>query len=217
MHNNYRGRSMHLSDGVLSTVAILSTSAGAAGLIGYSLKGIKDYEIPRVSIMTATFFTLSMLSIPIGPSSTHPLIAGLLGIILGKRSPIAIFIGLLLQAFLFGHGGLTTLGANTLLVGIPAISTHFIYQKWAKDKVSPYFAGGLLGVLSIFLCLVLLIGLLFFTDERYSQGFFSVANLLIVSHIPLMIIEGFMTSFAVGYIMKVKPEMLMESSSGYEL
>lgn len=208
---------MHLSDGVLSTVAIISTSVGATGLLGYSLKGIKDYEIPKISIMTAAFFTLSMLSIPIGPSSTHPLVAGLLGIVLGKRSPIAIFVGLLLQAFIFGHGGLTTLGANTLLVGIPAILAHWIYIKWAKDKFSPYFTGGFLGVLSIVLCLTFLISLLFFTDGRYSQGFFSVANLLIISHIPLMVIEGFMTSFAVGYITKVKPEILLESSSVTEI
>ncbi|WP_244269516.1 energy-coupling factor ABC transporter permease [Natronincola ferrireducens] len=45
--------------------------------------------------MTAAF---SLISIPVAPSSIHPLLGGLLGIIVGKRNTIAVFIGLLLQS-----------------------------------------------------------------------------------------------------------------------
>ena len=62
---------MHLSDGVLSMPVIIGSTAGAAALVGYGLKGVQQEEIPKISLMTATFFTLSMLSVPIEIGRAH--------------------------------------------------------------------------------------------------------------------------------------------------
>lgn len=83
---------MHLSDGVLTMPVVAATNVVAGGLIVYSLKTIIQEHIPKISLMTATFFVLSLITIPIEPSSVHPLLCGLLGIMLGWQSPIAIFI-----------------------------------------------------------------------------------------------------------------------------
>jgi cobalt/nickel transport system permease protein len=41
-----------------------------------------------------------------------------------------------------------------------------------------------------------------------GQGFLQVAELVLLSHIPVMIIEGFITLFIFFFLKKVRPEML---------
>ncbi len=199
---------MHLSDGVLSMPVIIGSTAGAAALVGYGLKGVQQEEIPKISLMTATFFTLSMLSVPIGPSSTHPLMIGLMGIMLKKRSSLAIFIGLLIQAMLFGHGGLTALGANTLMVALPAVCVGYAFTCLSRKVNQRALYAGILATLGILLCVTLLVFFLSISDARYHEGFFSTIRLLVVAHLPLACIEGILTFFTVAYLSKVKPELL---------
>jgi cobalt/nickel transport system permease protein len=41
-----------------------------------------------------------------------------------------------------------------------------------------------------------------------GEAFLAAAKLLVVAHIPVMLIEGFITATSVTFIKKVKPEML---------
>lgn len=201
---------MHLSDGVLSFPVVATTSIVAGGLLVYSLKNIKQEEIPKISLMTATFFVLSLMSIPIGPSSVHPLLCGLLGILLGWRSPIAIFISLLLQALLFQHGGLTTLGANTLIVSVPAIIAHLLFSHFKKRQViNTTLLSGMIGMLGVIFAVGVLVLLLVFTSSFYTDGALSVVGLLLISHIPLILIEAILTAFIVKIIFQVRPQLIL--------
>ncbi|WP_216829690.1 cobalt transporter CbiM [Alkalihalobacterium elongatum] len=200
---------MHLSDGVLNLPVVAVTTAAAGGLLFYSIKSITQEEIPKISLMTATFFVLSLISIPIGPSSVHPLLCGLLGIILGRRSAIAIFISLLLQALLFQHGGLTTLGANTLLVALPAIVCSFIFYHYKKNRSANLaVVASVIGMFGIVLTILLLSSILFLTSSYYTEGTFSVVRILLVGHIPLLLIEGILTGFIVKILLQVRPELI---------
>lgn len=200
---------MHLSDGVLSFPVVATTSIVAGGLLVYSIKNIQQEEIPKISLMAATFFVLSLISIPIGPSSVHPLLCGLLGILLGWRSPVAVFIGLLLQALLFQHGGLTTLGANTLLVSVPAIIAYLLFSYFKKNhRINTTLLSGVLGMLGVVLAVFLLILLLVFTSSFYTDGAFSVVKLLLIGHIPLIIIEALLTAFIIKIMIQVRPELI---------
>ncbi|ABR46750.1 cobalamin (vitamin B12) biosynthesis CbiM protein [Alkaliphilus metalliredigens QYMF] len=203
---------VHLSDGVLNLPMAVTTSIAAGGVMIYAIKGIKEEEIPKISLMTAAFFTFALISIPIGPSSVHPLLAGLLGIMLGRRSPIAIFIGLLLQAIIFQHGGLTTLGVNTLLVALPALASYKLYSKLTCNKKSPAIWAGFIGGFAVFTCVSLLILVLFMTDSRYSEGFFSVVNVLAVGYLPLIAMEAILTGFIISFIYRIRPHILETTS-----
>ena len=59
----------------------------------------------------------SSIYIPIPPASVHLILNGLLGVVLGYFAFPAILIGLLFQALVIGHGGLTTLGVNAAMMG----------------------------------------------------------------------------------------------------
>ena len=197
---------MHIADGVLSTPVAATTSAVTAAALVYSVKGMTEEEIPKTSLMAGVFFAVSLISIPVGPSTIHPLFAGLLGVILGRRAPLAIFVGLLLQAVLFQHGGLTTLGANTLMLVVPALLSYKLFYAMGNRPV--FLRGALVGGLSVMVTVAILVVLLFLTDPRFGEGLLSVINILVVGHLPLAGIEALVTGAALKLIAKAKPEMI---------
>jgi cobalt/nickel transport system permease protein len=202
---------VHIADGVLSTPVAVSTTAVTAAALIYSVKGIREEEIPKTSLMAGVFFAVSLIAIPVGPSTIHPLFAGLLGVLLGRRAPLAIFVGLLLQAVLFQHGGLTTLGANTLILAVPALLAHKLFYIMPGRPV--FFRGALIGGLSVMVTVVILVVLLLFTDPRFGEGTMSVINILVIGHLPLAAIEAVVTGSALQLIQKAKPEMITKEEA----
>jgi len=197
---------VHLADGVLNLPAAAGTYGITAGMLAYSIKGIQEEEIPRVSLMTGAFFAISLISIPVGPSSVHPFLGGLMGILLGRRAPLAFFVGLLLQAILFQHGGLTTLGANTVILAVPALLVWKLFYSTASRSL--IFRGALAGGLAVAGTVLILVVTLLFSDQLYGEGFFSVINLLIAGHLPLVALEAAITGFAVKLLYAVRPGLV---------
>ncbi len=198
---------MHIADGVLNAPTIAITYAGTAALLAWSLKDMAEQDIPKISLTTGTFFAVSLISIPVGPSSIHPLMAGLMGVMLGRRAPTAFFIGLLLQALLFQHGGLTSLGANTLMLAVPALISRQLYPKLT---FSPLTKGMLTGALATVLTVVFLIITLTTSQPLFARGTFSVVRLLVIGHIPLVAIEAVITGFALQLMTRARPDWLQE-------
>lgn len=190
---------MHLADGVLSPAMVALTYTASAASIGYGIKKTDNDDIPKIALMSGTFFAASLISIPIPPSSVHPLLCGLIGMILGGKSALAFFPALFLQALLFRHGGLTSLGANTILLFIPAIVSSLIYRKL---KLKPIIKGAIVGALSVVMTVLILIGILFLTDERFAAGDFSVIKILVLTHLPLVFAEGILTGAAAKLLEK---------------
>ncbi|GAE24891.1 substrate-specific component NikM of nickel ECF transporter [Halalkalibacter wakoensis JCM 9140] len=196
---------MHIADGVISLPVAIATTASAVGILAYSIKGVKEEEIPRISLLTGAFFVASLINIPIGPTSVHPLLGGFLGLVLGRRAPLGIFIGLILQAVLFQHGGITTLGANMILMSVPALIIYWLSLTFRK---SPLFLKGFLsGFTAICIGVALLILLLLVSDQRYGDGVFSVIRIVIFAYVPLALLEGVLTGFAVKHLFEMKPSL----------
>ena len=103
---------MHILDGVLSTPVAAATSAAAAGLTAYSLVGTKEKEIPKIALMAAVFYVGSLIHVNIGGSSVHLLLSGIIGLMLGRRTPVAIAISLVLQLITIHFGGVTSLSQD---------------------------------------------------------------------------------------------------------
>lgn len=197
---------MHIADGAVSLPVAGAAALGAGAIMVYSVIGTKSEEIPQISLLTGAFFAFSLVSLPVGPTSVHPLLGGLLGIMLRRRAPIAIFVGLLLQALLFRHGGITTLGVNLLLFALPAFLAAKIFA--ALKRFSVFAGAALAGGGAVAAGVILLVLLLLLTNPIYGSGIFSVANLLVAGHAPLMIIEGLLTGFAVKLLYRAKPHVL---------
>ena len=96
---------LHISDNVLAQPWLVGGWLLAGLLTLFGAWRISEDEIPRVAVLTAAFFVASSLRIPLGPSSAHLLLNGLVGVVLGRRAALAIPVGVFMQAFLLQHGG----------------------------------------------------------------------------------------------------------------
>ncbi len=128
---------MHISDGVLSLPAMVGGYTVALSITAATVKKLKIEDMPKISVITAVFFVASLIHIPLGPTSVHLILNGLVGVVLGMASFISIFIGLTLQCLLFQHGGITSLGWNACMMGIPALLSYAVFQT-RRSKVSGF-------------------------------------------------------------------------------
>ena len=197
---------MHISEGVLSAPVLIGGAVIALGGTGVGLKKMDYDKVPEVAVFASAFFVASLIHVPLGPSSVHLILNGLMGLVLGWTVFPAILIALLLQAVLFQFGGLTTLGVNTVTMGLPAIVCYGLFHKPALSErvwVSTV-ATFLCGAGAVFLGAVLVALALVTT----GQAFLPAAKLIVLAHIPVIAIEGIITTVCVRFIRRVKPEIL---------
>lgn len=203
---------MHISDGVLSLPVLVAGFAGTAGATALTLKRVGDDDVPRMAVMTAAFFVASLIHVPVGPVSAHLILNGLAGVILGAAAFPAILIGLTLQAMLFQHGGLTTLGVNACVMGLPALAVGIPFGRLRRSlgpRALAIFAGAA-GAAAIALSGLGVAGALATTDERFVP----TAKLVLIAHVPVMIIESIVTGTAVAFLLRVKPELIVGRARG---
>lgn len=199
---------MHISDGILSPPVLAAGALLTAGGLGIGLRRIGDEDIPRTAMLTAAFFVASLIHVPLGPSTVHLIINGLAGIILGWAAFPALFIALLLQALLFGYGGLSVLGVNTFNVAAPAVLCgslfHFIKLRNPQGLVKLPVAAGLCTALCIAMTGLLNAVVLITSHSR----FLNVAVALLAAHLPVMLIEALLTASIIAFLMKTRPDLL---------
>ena len=142
---------MHISEGVLSAPVLVTGAALTAAGCAVGLKKLDYDRVPEVAVLSSTFFVASLIHVPIGPSSVHLILNGLIGLLLGWAAFPAILVALTLQSILFQFGGITALGVNTVNVVVPALVCGFLFQV-AIRRGSSYvstcaaFASGFLAV-----------------------------------------------------------------------
>lgn len=196
---------MHISEGILSAPVLAGGAVLTAVGTAIGLKKLDYDRIMSVSLLSATFFVASLIHVPLGPGSVHLLLGGLLGLILGWGAFPAIVVALMLQALFFQYGGIVVLGANGLIIAGPAVLCGVVLHPWLqKNTKQRAIAGFLAGFCSILLSALLMAMALYFSDH----GFLKVAGLVLLSHLPVMLIEGLITMFIVNFLARVQPEIL---------
>jgi cobalt/nickel transport system permease protein len=197
---------MHISEGVIAAPVLVAGAAGAVAGCAIGLKRMDMENTPKVAVLSSAFFVASLIHVPIGPTSVHLVLNGLVGILLGWISFPALLVALFLQAILFQFGGITTLGVNTIVMALPAVACYLLYTRFVRSKHSTVaaVAGFMAGVTGILLGGALVALFLIFSGEQ----FVNVAKLFVLTHFPVMIIEGILTAFIVMFIRKIRPDML---------
>lgn len=211
---------MHIPDGILPVSAALGGYAAAGGMTWLSLNRIKHKFsnpreiIPRASLLTAAFFIASLIHIPVPPTSVHLVLSGLMGVILGWFAYPAILVGLFFQAVMFQHGGLTTLGVNACLMGIPALLAGFIFR--TRHLLGIYnpainaglaFAGSFLAIAAGALAAAML--LIYTIPAQLDAAAERTAIITLgLAHLPVALLEGVFAALVILFLLRVKPEML---------
>lgn len=211
---------MHLPDGILPLPVTLAGYGASILITAFCLRQIRrrpdpHAEVPRAALLTAAFFVASLIHFPVPPASVHLILNGLLGVVLGWFAFPAILVGLLLQAVMFGHGGLTTLGINGLVLGIPALvaSAFFqVHRLWppSSRRRAAVFCAFLSGMLGIALAVVLFSTMLLQFLPVYLDASLERSALLALAlaYSPVMILEGLLAAGLIAFFLRVAPGFL---------
>lgn len=197
---------MHISEGILTWPVLASGTTFAIAGTAIGLKKLKTQDIPKTAILSAAFFVASLIHVPIGPSSVHLILNGIVGMLLGWAAFPAIMVALSLQALFFQYGGITTLGVNTLLMALPAVLCYLFFKPFilGKNNAFTLAAGFTGGAFSVLLSGILMAVFLVFAHRNFLE----VSMAVIAIHVPVMIIEGIITMFCIGFLKKVQPSLL---------
>ncbi|MCG3671610.1 cobalt transporter CbiM [Aliarcobacter butzleri] len=199
---------MHISDGIISIEVATVSAVATLAFCVYSFKNLTNEKIALVASMSALFFVTSFIHIPFGVTQIHLMLIGFIGIFLGSLAFISIAIALILQALLLGFGGLSSLGANILVMALPAYLVYLIFKLEILKRLNEKVKFFLVGFLGVFISSLLLFSVLVFSKDEYL----AVAYSIIAVNIPTMILEGLVTMFLLLYIKKSMPKLLKETS-----
>jgi len=126
---------MHIPDGYLGPATsgvmyavMLPIWAVASRMVK---KTLKAKQVPLLAIGAAFSFVIMMFNVPIpGGTTGHAVGAVLVAILLGPWAAcIAVTVALVIQALLFGDGGITAIGANCFNMAFVMVFTgHYLYK-----------------------------------------------------------------------------------------
>jgi cobalt/nickel transport system permease protein len=126
---------MHIPDGYLSPATCAVMYAGSAPFWYVALRRVKralhTRLVPLLSLFAAFSFVVMMFNLPLpGGTTGHAVGVGLAAVVLGPwASMLAISIALMIQAFFFGDGGITAIGANCFNMAIVgSLAAYGIYR-----------------------------------------------------------------------------------------
>jgi cobalt/nickel transport system permease protein len=115
---------MHIPDGYLSPQTYVPLYAVSASIIGVAIKKVKDKIsvrlVPFLGMSAAFSFLIMMFNMPIpGGTTGHAVGAALIALLFGPWvATISVSVALIIQAFVFGDGGITAIGANCFNMAI---------------------------------------------------------------------------------------------------
>jgi cobalt/nickel transport system permease protein len=152
---------LHIPDGVLPLWLVGLGWAVAAVYVGLALLAVRKGErtrlVPRVGVVAA--LVLAGMSTEIVPIAYHLNLTVLAGIILGPAAGVlAAFVVNIILA-LFGHGGVTVIGLNTVVIGTEVVAGFLLFRGLSRLLGTRLgLAAGLATVLALALSTTLMIG-----------------------------------------------------------
>lgn len=211
---------MHIPDGFLTLYVTIPAFIITIIFWAISFKKIKitDQQVPIMGLLTALFFAAMMMNYPIiGGTTAHLLGGASIGLILGPFAGlISVTIILVLQAFLFGDGGLTTLGANVLNMGIIGVFIPCIlflvmnklFKGTGKKLYAMIFISAFVGDVLAAIAAGTELGL---STPTFQYGLSIAVPAMAINHSIIGVAEGIVTVVLIGTLLKLRPDVLEKS------
>ena len=230
---------LHIPDGILPGWLIIAGWLLTAAILAFSIYRTRHTEIkrkiPLIGIISALMIVC--MTIPIVPIAYHVNLSVIAGIILG---PAVAFISIFIVDFIiamFGHGGITVVGLNTVVVGAEAFIGYYLFQLFmvmiGRDSVM--WSSGIAAVISLILSTSLLVGIVYssqlnpelvigiergnpteqvITDQAPKElvsgvNIKSFAKTLLVLLGIGWLLEGIITAFVIKYVSRVRPDLIL--------
>ena len=226
---------MHIPDGYLGPATcgffyavMLPIWAAASRIVK---KNLKAKQVPMFAIGAAFSFAIMMLNVPIPGGSTGHAVGGVLvAILLGPWAAcVAITVALVVQALLFGDGGITAIGANCFnMAFVLPFAGYYLYKAMsfhaALGSNRRVIASGVAGYVALNLA-ALLTGIEFglqplLHHTASGQALYCPYGLNVA--VPVMAgehllifgwVEAIVTALVIKYLQKQAPEVIKEGEA----
>jgi len=226
---------MHIPDGYLSPQTYIPLTGVFFVFAAIATKKVKNEvsvrNIPYIGMAAAFSFIIMMFNIPIpGGTTGHAVGSAMVAIILGPwTASIAVSVALIIQALIFGDGGITAIGANcfNMAVFMP-FTAYYIFSVFCKqhNNIKKIFIISFIsGYISLFLTAVLTafeFGIQpYIASSQDGKALYCPYDLSIA--IPAMafehllifgVLEGIITAFIVRYFVKNESTLIYAFHKG---
>jgi cobalt/nickel transport system permease protein len=226
---------MHIPDGYLSPQTYVPLIGVFVSAVAVAVKKVKKdvsaRNIPYLGMAAAFSFIIMMFNLPIpGGTTGHAVGSAIIAILFGPwAAMIAVSVALVIQALIFGDGGITAIGANcfNMAVFMP-FAAYYIFKilrgsSLKKSRIT--FAAFLSGYLSLVLTAILtavefgiqpLIASTADGKALYCPYDLSIAiPVMAVEHLLFFgIVEGLLTAIIAGYFLKNDPGLIFSLKKG---
>jgi cobalt/nickel transport system permease protein len=210
---------MHIMEGFLPWQWCLFWYIIATPVVAYGIFQIKKItdrnpeSKPLLAVSGAFIFVLSSLKLPsVTGSSSHPTGSGLSAVLFGPAvTCVLASIVLVFQALLLAHGGITTLGANIISMGVVGpLVAWMIYKSFMKIGVSSSITVFLAAFAAdVFTYVTTATQLsLAFPIPSFEASLFKFMLVFAYTQIPLALAEALITVVIFEYILKLRPDIL---------
>jgi cobalt/nickel transport system permease protein len=223
---------MHIPDGYLGPYTYIAMWIIMIPIWVYAGKKmsteLRSRQVPLLALAAAFSFVIMMFNVPIpGGSTGHAVGGAIIGIVLGPwAAVIAISVALVLQALMFGDGGITAIAANCFNMGVvmPFVA-YYVYKIISGDTEITSSRRIIAAAVAGYISLTLAAGLtgfmfgiqpLLHTDASgvplyMPYGLNITVPAMLLEHVlGFSFLEALVTALIYAYIQKTDPSILYE-------
>lgn len=198
---------MHLSEGVLHTPVLLGGAAVALVCVMIGLKRLNSQQLPLTALFAAAFFVAGTIHVPVGIGSVHLILNGMAACFsAGLFSLLFNRIGITSPAIFLR--GFAVLGVNLCVMALPALLVHWLFAKRLENdnsrrtQITAGIGAGVIGVGGSALLASLVLAL------DGGKAYSDLIMLLVISHIPVFIVDSIVSVGVVLLLNKMYPTAL---------
>jgi cobalt/nickel transport system permease protein len=226
---------MHIPDGYLSPQTYLPLIGAFVAVVAVAVKKVKNEfsarNIPYLGMAAAFSFIIMMFNLPVpGGTTGHAVGSAVIAILLGPWAAIiSVSVALIIQALVFGDGGITAIGANcfNMAIFMPFVA-YYIFKLFSNNpqkKTRIFVVAFISGYLSLVMTSILAaveFGIQpMIASTANGRALYCPYGLSIT--IPAMalehllvfgIVEGIITAFIIRFFMTNDPGLVYAFSNG---
>jgi cobalt/nickel transport system permease protein len=229
---------MHIPDGYLGPTTYIAAWIIMIPIWIYAgrklSRELRSRQVPLLALSAAFSFVIMMFNVPIpGGSTGHAVGGAIIGIVLGPwAAVIAISVALVLQALMFGDGGITAMAANCFnMAVVMPFAAFYIYQAISGSteitSSRRILAAAVAGYISLTLAAALTgfefgIQPLLHTDANgvplyMPYGLNVTVPAMVLEHaLGFGFLEALVTALIFAYLQKADPSLLEMGKSGVQ-
>ncbi len=226
---------MHIPDGYLSPQTYIPLYGVFVSVVAVAVKKVKQEvsarDIPYLGMAAAFSFIIMMFNLPVpGGTTGHAVGSAVIAIIFGPwAAVVAVSVTLIIQALIFGDGGITAIGANCFNMAIfMPFAAYYIFKLLSNNPAKRgrvVIAAFISGYLSLVMAAVVTatefgIQPLIASDAE-GKALYCPYNLSIsipamaIEHMLIFgIIEGVITALIVNYFVRNEPSFIYAFRKG---